>query len=84
MKCANMDIGGCRAIGVVRGRERSWIPEYVYPRGRGSLGDRWSIYSDMFFLHGKDIEIIKKMVERERAVGLVGFRWGIIRCLFII
>ena len=80
MKGANMDIGSYRAIGVMLKRWRAWILECVDPRGRGSLRARWSCV----VLHGWDIKTTKEVVEAQRAVRFVGFRRGILRCLFIV
>ena len=80
MKGADMDIGSCRANGVMLGRWRTWIPECVDPRGRGSLRARWHF----FVLHGWDIKITKDVVKGQRAIMFVELRWGILRCLFII
>ena len=80
MKGTDMDIGSCGAIGVMLGRWRVWIPKCVDPRGRGSLRARWNF----FVLHGWDIKITKEVVNGQRVVKFVGFRWGILGCLFII
>ena len=75
-----MGIGSYKANGVMLGRWRAWIPECVDPRGRGSLRVRWSF----FVLHGWDIKVTKEVVKDQRAVSYVGFRWKILRCLFIV
>ena len=75
-----MGIGSCRANGVMLGRWRAWIPKCVDPGGRGSLRVRWSF----IFLHGWDITVTKEVIKDQRAIRFIGFRWGILRCLFII
>ena len=75
-----MDIGSCRAIGVMLRRWRAWILECVDPRGRGGLRARWSF----IVLHRWNVKVAKEVVKSQRALRFVGSRWGILKCLFII